>query len=336
MSIRIYPGNAEGVGKACKDLQDGQIVALPTETVYGLAGDALRENVCRKIFEVKMRPLVDPLIIHFHDMGQLYEIAHVPDLLLKLANTFWPGALTVVLKKMEVVPDLVTAGRDTVAVRMPAFPLMREVLEKSGLFLAAPSANPFGYVSPTRASHVVDSLHDRLGAVLDGGECQLGLESTILDLSNPGQPAVLRLGPVGVGELEETIGMGIKRKAGVMEELGGTGGLASPGTLAKHYSPNANLRLFEYGQFPTDRMGLGSQRKAYVFFKRPPKQTLVGKGTFFWLSEEGELDEAAKNLFELLRKLDRLGYKTVDLEMAPTGGIGDAINDRLVRAAAIG
>ena len=182
---------------------------------------------------------------------------------------------------------------------------------------------------------MVDSLGDRLGAVLDGGECELGLESTILGLSDPGKPAVLRLGPVGVGELSEALGMPVARKAGVMEKLEQARGLAAPGTLSKHYSPNAKLCLFGHGQLPKAMNEHELEGRAYVYFKRPG-QNLEGMPNCFWLSEDGGVKEAAKNLFGLLRKLDRQGFRAVDIEMAQEGGVGDAINDRLVRAAAKG
>lgn len=333
MKIRIYPGDDDGVDSVCRELKSGKVVALPTETVYGLAADALRENSCRKIFDIKMRPLVDPLIVHFHSTSQLSKIAIVPELLGRVGEKFWPGPLTVVLKKKRAVPDLVTAGRQSVAVRMPALGLARMVLEKSGLLLAAPSANPFGYVSPTRADHVVESLGDKIGSVLDGGECEIGLESTILDLTDPEKPAILRLGPIGEKELEDALGQRVALKVTSQNQGKNCEGLLAPGTLSKHYSPRVNLTLHSAGEMETIRLPYGIQGHANVYFQRPRHNRAAQPDTF-WLSEGGDTKEAAKNLFELLRNLDRRGYRTVNLEKAPPGGLGDAINDRLQRAAA--
>ena len=187
---RLYGTGGGDLDRVAAWLRGGELVALPTETVYGLAGDALREEAVRQIFEVKMRPLIDPLIVHVAEMAQVEALAEAPPELELLAAAFWPGPLTVVLPKRPVVLDLVTAGLSTVAVRMPAHPVMREVLKKSGLCLAAPSANPFGYVSPTRAEHVADSLAGRVAHVVDGGGCEHGIESTVLGLQDPQRPVM--------------------------------------------------------------------------------------------------------------------------------------------------
>ena len=179
---RLYGAEGLDLDYVAELLLSGQLVALPTETVYGLAGDALREDVVRQIFDVKMRPFIDPLIVHIAELRQGKILAEISTEVELLAGKYWPGPLTMVLRKRPVVPDLVTAGLPTVAIRMPAHQAMRQVLQKSGLCLAAPSANPFGYVSPTRAQHVIDSLSGRVAHVVDGGDCQHGIESTVICL----------------------------------------------------------------------------------------------------------------------------------------------------------
>jgi len=330
MSICIHRGNADGIKAVSELLISGKVVALPTETVYGLAANALDEESVRRIFEIKMRPLIDPLIVHFYDLNQLEKIAFIPPEAITLAEHFWPGALTIVLNKRPIVPDLVTASRETVAVRMPAKPEMREVLNRCGLYLAAPSANPFGYVSPTSAQHVVDSLGDRLDAVLDGGPCEFGLESTIINLSHPESPSILRKGPIAAESLEEVLGREVAQESSVLDSEMRKSGLIAPGTLSKHYSPRTQIQLQPNG-FNALRDKLDCE--AIVLFQRPTEIPHQNK-QFYWLSETGNLAEAGKNLFKLLRNLDKKGLQKVSIEMAPAGGLGDTINDRLIRAAA--
>lgn len=330
MSICIHRGNTDGVKVVSELLKSGEVVALPTETVYGLAANALNEASVRRIFEIKMRPLIDPLIVHIYDFHQLDKIAFIPKEAMILAEHFWPGALTIVVKKRPIVPDLVTAGRDTVAVRMPAKALMRAVLKSSGLYLAAPSANPFGYVSPTSAQHVVDSLGNRVKAVLDGGTCELGLESTIVNLCDPETPSVLRKGPISFESIEEVLGRAVAYEQGVLDGEMNKQGLIAPGTLSKHYSPKTQIQLVPHGASSKERF---SDYQAIVYFQRP-QEAMFENMEIFWLSEAGDVGEAGRNLFKLLRNLDQKDYQSVVIELAPEGGLGDAINDRLKRAAA--
>jgi L-threonylcarbamoyladenylate synthase len=195
----------DDLARAAELLRQGACVALPTETVYGLAADATNPAALAQVFAIKGRPLLDPLIVHVLDQAALTEVAEPDPRLAKLA-ALWPGPLTVVLRRKSVVPDLVTAGKDTVAVRIPAHPLFREVLRLAERPLAAPSANPFGYVSPTKAQHVRDSLGERCPWIVDGGACAHGVESTILDLSVPGRARLLRPGPIPLEKLRELIG----------------------------------------------------------------------------------------------------------------------------------
>jgi len=309
--------------RAAELLRQGECVALPTETVYGLAADALNERALAQVFTIKGRPLLDPLIVHVLDLAGLAEVAESDPRLAKIAH-LWPGPLTVVLRRKAVVPDLVTAGKDTVAVRIPAHPLFREVLRLAARPLAAPSANPFGYVSPTKAEHVRASLGERCPWIVDGGPCQHGLESTILDLSAPDRARLLRPGPISIETLRALLGE--------IEEVTRTAGPQvaqdAPGMLARHYSPATQVALFPYGTLPV----IANLRSAILFLGRrvsPPTNADV-----FILSESGSMEEAAHHLFDLLRQLDGRGYATIHAELAPPVGLGVAFNDRLTRAAA--
>ena len=298
-------------------------MALPTETVYGLAADATNPAALAQVFAIKGRPLLDPLIVHVLDQQGLAVVAE-PDPRLALLAHLWPGPLTVVLRRKPVVPDLVTAGKDTVAVRIPSHPLFREVLRLSGRPLAAPSANPFGYVSPTKAAHVRDSLGERCPWIVDGGACAHGVESTIIDLSAPGRVRLLRPGPVTLETLRGLLG----EVEVVTRSAGRQVAQDAPGMLDRHYSPATRVALFPHGTLPV----IANLRSAVLFLGRraaPP-----GNADVFLLSEDGSTEEAARNLFDLLRRLDGRGYDTIHAELAPSAGLGAAYNDRLTRAAA--
>ena len=301
----------------------GQCVALPTETVYGLAADALNPAAVAQVFAIKGRPLLDPLIVHVADLAALASVAEPDPRLAELA-ALWPGPLTVVLRRKPVVSDLVTAGKDTVAVRLPAHPVFREVLRLAGRPLAAPSANPFGYVSPTRAAHVVASLGSRCPWVVDGGPCEHGVESTILDLSVPGRARLLRPGPIPVETLRGLLGeVEVVTRAASQHAP-----QDAPGMLDRHYSPATKVALFPVGSLPV----LANLRSAVVFLGRRPNPP--ANADVFLLSESGAVTEAAHHLFDLLRRLDGRGYETIHVELADPAGVGAAYNDRLSRAAA--
>ncbi|MDR0535404.1 MAG: threonylcarbamoyl-AMP synthase [Puniceicoccales bacterium] len=346
----FLPSTPDGVLAAAALLREGEIVALPTETVYGLAADALNEAAVRRIFAAKGRPFFDPLIVHLPAAGAVADLAEIPAALEALARRFWPGPLTLVLRKKPCVPDVVTAGGPTVAVRVPAHPLMRRVLEACALPLAAPSANPFGYVSPTRAEHVRDSLGSRAPWVLDGGECRHGLESTILHLATQdGVPALLRPGPVSRDELEEVLGMRVRMGAAAATEpapptaeihggaavsdeaLAEAECLPAPGMLSRHYSPRTPVLLRAAGTPP--RLLADVPRQAVVWQRKPPHGAESSKDVF-WFSESGLPADVARGVFSLLRRLDGLGYALLHVELAPDSPLAPAINDRLRRAAA--
>ena len=311
------------LARAAELLRAGQCVALPTETVYGLAADASNPTAVAQVFAIKGRPLLDPLIVHVPDLAGLAQVAE-PDARLEKLAALWPGPLTVVLRRKAGVPDLVTAGKDTVAVRLPAHPVFREVLRLAGRPLAAPSANPFGYVSPTRAAHVVASLGARCPWVVDGGPCEHGVESTILDLSVPGRARLLRPGPIPVETLRGLLGeVEVVTRAASQHAP-----QDAPGMLDRHYSPATKVALFPVGSLPV----VANLRSAVVFLGRrasPPVNADV-----FLLSESGAVAEAAHHLFDLLRRLDGRGYETIHVELADPAGVGAAYNDRLTRAAA--
>jgi len=310
------------LSRAAALLRAGEIVALPTETVYGLAADALNEVAVRKIFEAKGRPFLDPLIVHVPDLDALGRVA-VPDARLAKLAAFWPGPLTVVLPRRECVPDLVTAGKPTVAVRIPAHPLFREVLRLSGLALAAPSANPFGYVSPTTADHVRDSLGERCPWIVDGGPCAHGVESSIVDLTQPDRIRLLRPGPVSLEQLEVALGPLEVVTRATSQDIAQD----APGMLERHYSPNIPVFLFERGA-PIPTLPPGA---ALVLQARRDK--LPPRTRDYYLSERGDAEEAARALFALLRQIDRQHHSIIIAELAAPAGVGAALNDRLRRAA---
>ncbi|MCR5184421.1 MAG: threonylcarbamoyl-AMP synthase [Opitutales bacterium] len=313
---------------AAGTLRAGALVAIPTETVYGLAANAFCEAAVRQIFAVKSRPFIDPLIVHVHSLEQAGTLADISHPFVKrLAEAFWPGPLTLVLPKKKIVPDLVTAGHPTVAIRMPAHPVARKILQRADLPLAAPSANQFGYVSPTTAQHVQDSLGDRLRYIVDGGRCDCGVESAIVLVGD--NPVLLRPGVISRERLEACLGVPVALGKGLMETAADKGMLA-PGLLKKHYSPRTRVELFE--GVPAEENAAGT---AVVWQRRPADP---GAGTLsknvFWLSEDGDQTTVARNIFEFLRRLDGMGFSKIYIERSPDGGIGTAVNDRLSRAAA--
>lgn len=316
-----------GLDRAAALLRAGEIVGVPTETVYGLAANALDPVAVRKVFEAKGRPFIDPLIVHIADFEALDALAEPSPHLRVLAERFWPGPLTLILKKRASVPDLVTAGEPTVAVRMPAHPVMRELIRRAGVPLAAPSANPFGYVSPTTAEHVRDSLGERVPHIVDGGPCAHGVESTIVNLADPAGVRVLRPGPLSAELLSEVLGAPVLSAPSHMEKQSAQ---LAPGMLERHYSPDTPLVLRPYGA-PVGEVVAG--RVAVVTQGRPGVSPQDGR-EYFWFSESGAPDEVARSLFALIRHLDAQGFAALYVEAAEVGGVGAAINDRLRRAAA--
>lgn len=304
---------------AAKIIRDGGIGGMPTETVYGLAADATNAAAVRRIFEAKLRPFVDPLIVHVCSLEQAEAIAFFTPEARSLAREFWPGPLTMILPRKPPIGDIVTAGLDTVAIRFPANPYALALIRESGRPIAAPSANPFGYVSPTTAAHVVSQLGKRIDFVLDGGECRCGVESTIVLMTSKPKK-LLRPGPIPPADIEKVLGEPLDRKP-----KHNPAHPQAPGMLKTHYSPTHTLRLFDDpAEIPADFEG------EIIFLKRPKNP----EKNHFWLSEDGNLNEAAHNLFSLLRALDKTSTAGFYCQRASDDGIGLAINDRLSRAAA--
>jgi len=319
-SVRLKNSNepSDSLVNVARLILGGKCVAVPTETVYGLAANALDENAVRKIFEIKGRPLIDPLIVHIYDLESAKKISHFSPLAEKIAEKFWPGPLTLVLPKKNIVPKIVSANLHTVAVRMPKHPLMRALLKECKVPLAAPSANPFGYVSPTKAEHVRAQLGDKLDAILDGGQCSCGLESTIISLVDEKNISILRHGPIAQEVIEDFL------KVKLLSPKKNPAHPEAPGMMKKHYSPNAKFSLFDGEKNIAENFD-----GAVIFIKKP--ETL--KSNFYWLSEDGNLEKAAHNLFDLIRSCDA-SYKNILCEKAKGANIALAINDRLSRAAA--
>ncbi len=311
------------VNKAVKILKEGNLIGLPTETVYGLAGNALNAEAVASIFSTKNRPSFDPLILHTHSINELGKyVSKVPEAAQILAQRLWPGPLTLLLKKKDIIPDLVTSGMDTVAVRIPNKALTLKLLEQLDFPLVAPSANPFGYVSPTRAQHVEDQLGDKIDYILDGGDCEVGIESTIVGFDED-RPVIHRLGGISKEKIESLIGK-------VDLKPHSTSNPKAPGMLASHYSPGKPVVI---GNIPALQKELGeSTHVGAISFK--DKISNISDEKQVVLSMEGNLSEAAKNLFAALRHLDKQEIDLILAELVPDHGLGRAINDRLKRASA--
>jgi L-threonylcarbamoyladenylate synthase len=308
--------------KAKELLGQGDLVAIPTETVYGLAGNAVEVTAVVKIFQVKNRPQFDPIIVHVANITQAKELVEAfPAKAEKLALKFWPGPLTLLLKKKSIIPDLVTAGMDKVGIRCPDHPLTQSLLQSLPFPLAAPSANPFGYVSPTRPDHVNDQLGDQIKYILDGGECKVGLESTIIGFEND-RAIIYRLGGLRVEEIENEIGK-------VEIQLNSSSNPKAPGQLKSHYAPLKKVKL---GNLPELLPQYSHLRVGVLAFQKGIEQ--VDPKNQIILSKSGNIEEAAQHLFAALRELDKKEIDVILAEFLPSDGLGKAINDRLRRASA--
>ena len=298
-------------------------MAIPTETVYGLAANALDAVAAAKIFEAKERPTFDPLIVHTHSLSQVHEfVTEIHPLLLKLAQAFWPGPLTLLLPKKEIIPNLVTSGLNRVGVRVPNHAMTLELLKQLSFPLAAPSANPFGYISPTSATHVEKQLGNKISYILDGGHCDVGLESTIVGEEN-GELIVYRLGGLSVDDIEAVAGT-------VSVQLNQSSNPKAPGQLKSHYAPKkpvviGNLQELKntYAHAKYGAIVFGSDLKF--------KSNVLVKD----LSPSKNLREAAVNLFSFLRELDEADVALIIAEFVPEQGLSLAVTDRLRRAAAV-
>jgi L-threonylcarbamoyladenylate synthase len=305
------------IKKAKQLLEAGQLVGIPTETVYGLAGNGLRTDAVARIFDVKNRPRFDPVILHIPSFAKasLYT-KNIPGKAMNLAEAFWPGALTILLEKKDIISDLVTAGLSQVGLRCPDHPLTQTLLQELNFPLAAPSANPFGYVSPTTPQHVNEQLGEKIPYILDGGPCRVGIESTIVGFEK-GTGVLYRTGGLSREALEKVIGpVTLRTQASSNPE--------TPGQLQSHYAPAKEIIVGNLDElipkFRTSRIGILTFQKDYNL----PYQYI--------LSPEGSLEEAARNFFSFLRAFDKLPIEVILAEYAPDTGLGVAINDRLRRA----
>lgn len=314
MSIR--PATADAIADAAAALRDGRLVAFPTETVYGLGADATNARAVASIFDAKGRPRFNPLIAHVANAGEAARIAELGPQAQALAVAFWPGALTLVLRKRPDCPiaDLATAGLDTVALRVPSHPIAQALIRATARPIAAPSANRSGHVSPTTAAHVEADLSEKVAMILDDGPCDIGLESTVVDVSG-GEPALLRAGGVTREAIEAVLGIRLALHSNEAEHP------TSPGQLASHYAPRAIVRL-----------NASRARAGEAFLAFGPVVS-SHDGPTINLSSTGDLIEAAANLFAALRQLDASGVATIAVMPIPESDLGEAINDRLRRAA---
>ncbi len=325
---RIVAANSKSIEEAAKILDSGGLVAMPTETVYGLAANALDGRAVAKIFEAKGRPQFNPLIVHVNDIEQVAQIAELGEMDRALAQRFWPGALTMILKRKKDsgLSDLVSAGLSTVAVRIPYHKCARALIKACGFPLAAPSANKSGTLSPTTPAHVAQSLGDKLDMILADGACSIGLESTVIDCTGT-KPYILRPGGITADDISEVLGCEISY------DLGDNGeDVKSPGQLLKHYAPSIPVRLdavdLEDGEA---LLAFGSIK--FMGIKSGGAAQDLSDDAIRNLSKDSDLYEAAANLFSMMRDLDKPQYKAIAVMNIPDVGVGIAINDRLRRAA---
>lgn len=309
------------INKVKTALIEGDIIALPTETVYGLAANIFQDSAVEKIFKIKKRPAYNPLIVHIASPTILEHVAKkIPSKAQELANAFWPGPLTLVLEKQDQIPNRITAGKSTVAIRVPNHPLALKLLNSLDFPLAAPSANPFGYLSPTSAEHVAYYFKKELNFILDGGPCSLGIESTIIGFENE-RPVLYRHGAIALEEIEKVIGpIQVKNKSNNKP--------SAPGMLCRHYAPKTKIQI-------TDDISqvikLNNDKKIGVLsFKK-----FINSNSDIHqeiLSISGNLEESAKNLYASLHRLDRMNLDLIITSFIPEKGLGKTINDRLKRA----
>ncbi|WP_057939291.1 L-threonylcarbamoyladenylate synthase [Algoriphagus resistens] len=311
------------IWRAKKVLDAGKLVAIPTETVYGLAGNALNPVAVASIFETKNRPSFDPLIIHVASFLEVENyVVDIPTALSRLAEQFWPGPLTLLLPRKNNIPDIVTSGLDRVAVRVPDHPLTLELLAQVDFPLAAPSANPFGYISPTSPQHVDAQLGEKISYILDGGKCKVGLESTIVGMEGD-EIVVYRLGGLEISEVERIVGQ-------VKLQSHSSSNPQAPGLLESHYAPSKTFLLGDLETLIAEH-----QRQGIDFAVLSLAQTFpeIPMNNQLLLSPRADLKEAATHLFSAMRSLDESNATVILAELMPDKGLGKAINDRLRRAA---
>jgi L-threonylcarbamoyladenylate synthase len=326
--MELLEPTEENIRRAGEALAAGRLVAIPTETVYGLGADAFNERAVARVFEAKARPSFDPLIVHIAELSQADRVVReLPAAARALMERLWPGPLTLILPKRAEVPDLVTSGLDTVALRFPSNTVAQAVIRAAGTPVAAPSANPFGYLSPTTAHHVAAMLGARVDFIVDGGPCAIGVESTVLDVTGE-RPVVLRPGGMPVETIEEVVGP--------VEILDRTDARpTSPGQLPSHYAPRTRLLLVPAGGLAWAKPK--GRAAALVFDDRSRAALTASRASRAFrvlrvLSPGADLLEAAARLFSTLHELDRGGFDEIWAERLPEEGLGRAVNDRLYKA----
>ena len=338
--MELLDSSDESLRRAGKALAEGKLVVIPTETVYGLGADAFNPEAVARVFEAKARPAFDPLIVHIASLADIARVAAgFPPKAKLLAEALWPGPLTLILPKRGEVPDIVTSGLPSVAVRFPVHPVARRIIEYSGTVIAAPSANPFGYISPTTARHVAETLGDRVDFIVDGGSCAVGVESTVLDMTGR-TPSLLRPGGMPLERIREIVGeVALPRAHGAAGAADGEA-IASPGQLKSHYAPRARLHLCDYRALPGVMSGVRPEAKgegptAALVLDDARAEALLATGLFdavFALSPSGDMRQAASRLFAVMHELDARGFASIYAERVPEEGLGRAVNDRLFRA----
>ena len=333
MNTQVLPVNDKSIALAAELLQKGELVALPTETVYGIAADARNGEAVKKIFEAKGRPQDNPLIVHIYGMEMLKGIvSEVPDRAYKLAKAFWPGPLTMVMPRGGEVSDVTCAGLDTVGVRMPSHPVVQAVIKASGVAFAAPSANLSGKPSPTNAQDVFTDMDGRLPLILDGGECDVGVESTVVSVVGD-KPTLFRPGHITLEDLERALGEEVEVSKAILEKLPEGAVVRSPGMKYKHYAPKADVTLLD---------GTFEQFKAYVDAhaeQNPSCLCFTGEAEKLGVpcveyGREGDGADQAKHIFRCLRALDEQGDAVVYARCPQKDGLSMAVYNRLIRAAA--
>lgn len=327
----------QDIETAGKLLKDGELVAIPTETVYGLAADALNGDAVANIFKAKGRPMDNPLIVHISDLSQVDDlVAFVPPVLEDLAKAFWPGPLTVIMEKSDLIPDEVSAGLDTVAIRMPSHPVARAIIKAAGTPLAAPSANTSGMPSPTTAAHVLHDMDGKIAAVVDGGPCEVGVESTVLTLCTR-VPRILRPGRVTPEDLFDVLGE-VEVDDAVLGQLAEGAVAASPGMKYKHYSPKAEVYIVDgsaegFAKFVNDKVAeRAAEEAAVAALVFDGEEDLVNCVTLPFGAEDDSLGQA-EHLFDDLRRADELGVSDIYVRCPSAEGVGLAVMNRLLRAA---
>lgn len=330
MTTEILSPISENLRRAADMLKNGQVIGMPTETVYGLAADACNKTAVENVFKAKARPSDNPLIVHISNMDMLEKIAYdIPKLAYTLAENLWPGALTMVLPKRDIIPDITSGGLDTVGVRMPSHNIARELINLSGCPVAAPSANRSGYPSPTTAMHVFNDMNGRIPAIVDGGQCSVGVESTVISFDDEYTVRILRPGLITPDDFMKYAKNVIVDSA-ILNETAPNQKVRSPGMKYKHYSPNSNVIMLT-----------GSLDKFRQYVEKYKDENIcclifdndAGEFPFRFMTYGSTYKEMAYNLFAKLREADELGIETVFVRTPSIEGVGLAVYNRLIRAA---